>query len=562
MNKTWKKVIAVALCSTLIAGIGTSYACLSDKADTDDVQVALAADETTSALTIAQSADIKDEVRDIADKLSEELKEDGVYQDETVYVIASNKGEVTKLIVNDKVKDNADGSETFAQSEVNAAVPVDISVAYRLDGNEIEPEALAGKSGHVTITYSYVNNEVHSAKVSGKNKDMYVPFAVVTGMLLDNETFTNVTVEGGRVVGDGSRQAAVGIAFPGLREDLECISKEGLDVVEIPDNFVIEADVTDFKLGNSYTFVTNINLGSNESGSVKDIFNSLSGQVGDAMAQLLDGSVQLKDGLNKAADAEAQLKDGSAKLYAGAKELDGGIDTVAAGLKQIDSNSAALVAGAGQVFDSLLATANEGLAGAGLTVPALTKDNYAAVIDGALTQLDATAADTMAKYQAAAAAGMVTPEMKAQIEAGSKQLEAGKAKLTELKASLDSYNTFYQGITAYTAGVSQVTVGAGRLATGSDTLVAGLAALDEGNAALYDGLNQLADGSAALNTGLQTLSDEVVNKLVEILNDDATEITETLGAIADISEEYKSLNGLGGAEDGKVKFIYKLGDIR
>ena len=37
----------------------------------------------------------------------------------------------------------------------NEELPVDVKVTYKLDGEEIEPSELAGKSGKVTIRFDY-----------------------------------------------------------------------------------------------------------------------------------------------------------------------------------------------------------------------------------------------------------------------------------------------------------------------------------------------------------------------------------------------------------------------
>lgn len=724
MNNTWKKILAIGLSVTMIVGAGTAYASYADSKD--------------------ENKSISDNVNEIISTISEGTEEANVYQDETVFVIASDKGDVQKLIVNDKVRDHVNGTETFTQNESSSEVPVEIRVSYKLDGRDIEPAALAGRNGHVTITYDYVNREAREVEILGESKTMYVPFAVITGVLLDSKVFSNVTVSGGRVVGDGNRLVALGIGFPGLTEDLKTnglkdmedkAKEDNIDsekLAEIPENFVIEADVTDFKLGNSYSLVTNLSLGNSFSDekSVSEVLGGISGQAADAMNSLLDGSIQLHDGLVSAEegsialcdgaksayegagqladgaaaayDGSVQLADGAAAAYQGAGQLkagaasayegagqlasgaasayqgvdqlaagaasayegagqlnaglqsagtgaatlSAGIGQVSTGLTTLDKNSATLVAGAEQVFASLLASADEGLAGAGLTVPKLTKDNYAAVIDGTLAAMNQQAEDTLAQYRAAAAAGMVTPEMQAQIMAGKQALEAGAAKLTELKASLDSYNAFYQGIVAYTAGVGQAAAGLSQVAQGADSLNTGLTALSEGAASLtdglgtlsggtaslkdglgtlsagaaslsdglgtlsdglgslgdglgtlavgtgslkdgletladgnaslaeglgtlsdgtvtlHDGLVQLSDGSAQLSDGLQQLNDELVSKILSFLDTDATELADTLKALADISNDYKSIHNLGSAEDGSVKFIYKLGAIK
>lgn len=92
-----------------------------------------------------------------------------------------------------------------------------MKMTYYLDGEEITPEELAGKSGKVTIRADYTNKEK-------AENGVYVPFAAVTGMML-NKNFTNVEVTNGKVVSDGNNQVVVGFAFPGLSESLDLDSK-------------------------------------------------------------------------------------------------------------------------------------------------------------------------------------------------------------------------------------------------------------------------------------------------------------------------------------------------
>ena len=50
----------------------------------------------------------------------------------------------------------------------NGQLPVDVKITYYLDGQEIAPENLAGKSGKVKIRFDYTNNSKKTVKVNGK----------------------------------------------------------------------------------------------------------------------------------------------------------------------------------------------------------------------------------------------------------------------------------------------------------------------------------------------------------------------------------------------------------
>ena len=60
-----------------------------------------------------------------------------------------------------------------------------LSVRYYLDGKSVSPEELKGKSGKVTIRFDYENRQYETVQINGVNQRIYVPFAMLTGMILD-----------------------------------------------------------------------------------------------------------------------------------------------------------------------------------------------------------------------------------------------------------------------------------------------------------------------------------------------------------------------------------------
>lgn len=366
------------------------------------------------------------------------VEEGKVFKDETVYILAGADGSVQKIIVSDwlrnavgadviedvtglsnveNVKGNerytpgddkacvwdAQGNDIYYQGNIEQELPVDLTVTYTLDGQTVSPEALAGQSGHVTIRFDYTNKQYDYAEINGESAKIYVPFAMLTGLLLDNGRFSNVEVSNGKLVNDGDRTVVVGVAFPGLEENLALDSEK----LEIPDYLEISADVTDFELGMTVTVASSEPFGEMDPDGldpVEDLRESLK-ELTDAMEQLMDGSSQLDtglrtlldqsgklvDGINALAEGSGQLKSGAATLDEGASALQSGAERLYSGLATLNSNSGTLNAGAGQVFESLLSTANAQLSAAGLSVPAMTISNYAEVLNGAIASLDETA---------------------------------------------------------------------------------------------------------------------------------------------------------------------------
>ena len=531
-------------------------------------------------------------------------------KDETVYVLARADGSVERIIVSDWLKnpggssrlsdvseltgvENVKGEETWTgggegalvwdargedvyyQGGLEKELPVELTVTYTLDGREISAEELAGKSGRVSIRFDYVNRQYETREINGTETKIYVPFAMVTGVLLDSSIFRNVEVANGRLYSDGDRIIVVGGALPGLQESLNLDS----DDLELPSYVEITADVESFALGSTFTVAISDLFRDLEGGELEDAggLREAVDRLTEAMDQLLEGSSQLHQGLaallersnqlasgvdSLAAGAQAlqegtaalsggagSLREGAEGLQAGAGQLRQGTAALSGGLDALSESSAPLNAGALQVFETLLSSAGEQLSAAGLELPALTPENYAQVLESAMAALPPEAA----------------------------------APVGALKASLDSYSGFYQGLRGYTAGVDEAAGGARELQAGAQTLeegtqglCAGAAELETGAAGLQAGdgqlcegiltlrgsmpeltagVAQLRDGALALSSGLEEFNEEGIRKLAEALDGELAELLERLRATADA--EYRSFSGISQGTEGQVKFVYR-----
>ena len=426
MKKVVIQCLSIGLCLSLVlSAVGmTAHALTNDKQNTS---------EKTSAKATGNTAEDQE-----------------ITKDETVYVLAHADGTVQKIIVSDWIKNtigsaslndtseltdvenvkgneiytmngenmrvwNAQGNDIYYQGNIEKELPVNLSVTYTLDGKEISPSELAGKSGHVVIRFDYQNNLYEMVKIDSRTEKIYVPFAMLTGLLLDTDRFTNVDVSNGKLIQDGNRIAVVGIAFPGLQSNLN-LDKEKL---ELPAYVEISADVKDFEMTTTMTIATNEvfnELDPDKLDSLGTLTDSL-GELTDAMNQLMDGSSQLYDGLcelleksgalidgiDALASGAQNLKSGAADLDAGASQLQQGASSLYNGLNTLAANSSSLNGGARQVFETLLRTANTQIAAAGLSVPTLTIGNYAEVLNQVIASLDENAVYQAALSQVTAA---------------------------------------------------------------------------------------------------------------------------------------------------------------
>lgn len=471
------KVLSLVLCGTLLCsavGIG-AYAAGTKKTENKmDAQI-----EKTEAASEDNSNDIR--------------------KDETVYVIAGVDGSVKKVIVSDWIKNSlknssitdstdlenitnvkgnesysinsdnmkvwdAEGNDIYYTGDISKEIPVDINISYKLDGKTVSAEELAGASGEVTIRFDYTNNQYEMVEIDGQKEKIYVPFMMITGMMLDNEKFSNVRVSNGKVINDGSHTIVAGLALPGLSDNLKLSS----DKIELPGYVEITADVKDFELTTTLTLATNemfndIDLGDSDS---MDELESSMNKLSDAMSQLLDGSSQLYNGLSTLLDksdelagyidqfaaASKELKDGAAKVDSGTGELQAYINQLSSGLNELVSNNDKLSGGAKQVFTTLLSTAETQLKAAGLEVPSLTIENYDSVLEQVIKSLDSDsiyqqALDTVtAKVESsrpqviAAVTSAVNQQVRSAVEAAARQTVEDSVRAKVLSGILASKN--------------------------------------------------------------------------------------------------------------------------
>ena len=361
-------------------------------------------------------------------------------KDETVYVLANSDGSARRVIVSDYLS-NPDGADTIAdvsnlekiqnvkgdeafadgvwqakgneiyyQGDSSEALPVELKISATLDGTEIAPADLAGKSGHVTLRFDYAV----SASYTKDAETVAVPFAVITGALLDNEVFANVSVKNGQAVNDGDRTVAVGLCVPGLTAGLKLEN----DKVELPEYLEISADVKNFSLPVTVTLATNEAFAALDADKLQDAdaLKEAADKLTDAMTQLLDGSNQLYNGLNDLKDGTTNLNNGINQLADGTVSLAAGADTLSTGLTTLTANNETLVGGARQVFETLLAQANAALIQAGVDAT-LTVENYA---------------DVLGKLVEAVSEEGVTAQARAQVEAAVRaQADAVRSEVTK-----------------------------------------------------------------------------------------------------------------------------------
>ena len=287
----------------------------------------------------------------------------GNTKDETVYVVTESDGSQSDLIVSDHLKNksgkdkiedvstltdienvkgkekftreddgslswNAKGNDIYYEGKTDQEAPVSMDIKYYLDDKEVDGADLSGKTGKVKIVINYTNN----TSLNGTK----VPFVVLTGMVLENDTFQNVTVSSGKVIDDGQKSFIVGMAAPGVADTLG-ISEEELGFGSTVE---ITGDAKKFAPEDMMTVVTNdffqdIDTSELNAGNL----DSQIDQLDSAAKQLVAGTNTLYKGIETLNSNSATLAAGVSKLNQGAAKIDENTKAALQGSKDLAAGS-------------------------------------------------------------------------------------------------------------------------------------------------------------------------------------------------------------------------------
>lgn len=402
-----KYIVRVVAGVLTIALVGTGIGATAVFAEKNSTAVTAEADSTTGS---SKDAD------DIADKLmdSVSLKDNDADKDESVYLISDANGNVNKTIVVDHLKnkdkkdtledasnlsdiENVKGKEKFTQSgdkltwqaggkdiyyqgTATEEPPVTQKVTYYLDGKEISPEDLAGKSGKVKIRFDYTNTTSYTETVNGEKQTVSVPFAAITGLVL-GDGFENIEVTNGKAEVSDSSSVVLGYALPGLKDSLGIKDGDLDGDVNIPEYMEMTADVKNFSMPAAMTFVVNasdyVSTDGIDTSDLDDMINDLK----DASTQLQDGSKTLAEGTDTLSDGLSTLQSklgtfasGVGTLQSGLKTYTDGVSTLSGGLNKLNSNVPTLSNGI-TTLNSSAKSLNDGVALLNATVSAKFTDS-------------------------------------------------------------------------------------------------------------------------------------------------------------------------------------------
>ena len=480
-----KKVIALALALAVALGCGAATA---ENVKHERVYVVTAADGTVRSITDSIRLENKDGLEVIRDRTM--LRD-----------IVNAGGSETFGLDGENLTWQANGNDIIYQGtsdKTPAVVPV---VKLTLDGEELGAAELKERTGEAELTVTFLSSQP-------------LPALAVCIMPLPAKGVSGLQLTNAAVLSEAGQQVLLGWAVPGAPEALklpvsfsvrfhadhadlgwmmtfttadpaDMVRKEldkyiGFDLhAEAEDLRAIvtalaegsEVPETTGKTSQAATKIRLLNQGLAQ-------LDTNAEQLAESAGNLSGGADRLKTGIGTAKTGANALKEGAATLKTGTETAAGGMNELSTGLDALKANHETLNNGAEEILAMTLASANEqlaasGLAEAGITLPELTAENYAEVLDGA------------------AAKPGIPP--------------AAREKITALKEQLDRVSSFTQGLKSYTDGVTRAAESAGNLNKGMTQIKDGAAALADSAEELSAGIGELADGASTLSSGASKL---------------------------------------------------------
>ena len=145
----------------------------------------------------------------------------GSYNDKTnlTNIINVNGNEKYNL-TNNKLVWNTDEKDIFYKGTSEKALPIETTIKYYLNDEEISNKELEGKSGNVKIVIKYKNNSSSKQYINGKKETLYTPFLVTSFMMLDKENVSDLKVDNAKIIDNGINYMIAGYSVPGLYESL------------------------------------------------------------------------------------------------------------------------------------------------------------------------------------------------------------------------------------------------------------------------------------------------------------------------------------------------------
>ncbi|MBE0450866.1 MAG: hypothetical protein IBX70_08465, partial [Clostridia bacterium] len=240
-------------------------------------------------------------------------------------------------------------------------------------------------------------------------------------------------------------------------------------------------------------------------------------ELDDGAKELLDGISKLSAGLSEYTSGMNRFKNGIYQLKNSGRELSIGFTEMVQGLNLLKDQGQVLIQGVQVMESNAFAQINEELKSMGLTLPALNRENYKAILG---------------------------------------QNEA----LKPIEIQMEQTLALTQGLGQYIMGVGQVVSGAGEISTGLDNYVEGIAVLAENSYVLYESASRLNQALVDIKSGMTEYRKGTETFKAETANMDVTleaKVDDLLSSFTGDASETRSFVSVKNMDVASVQFFFR-----
>lgn len=473
------------------------------------------------------------------------------------------------------------GKDIFYQGKVTEELPIKVTAKYYLNGEEVSPKKIKGKSGDVKIVYSFTNESYD------KSSGMYTPFVVTTTSIINSDNNTDIDISNGKVVNTGTKNIVTGISAPGLYDSV------GLNELKDMDKVTITYNTTKFSMNEVYFVITPKLLSEVDVNTLSkvDSLNSSLNTLQNGMNELQNGSSTLNDGAKKIENGTKSLNDGLKSASVGMQEVNSGASELNSKVTSINSLVNALV----DIMTNGNSTDSEVIERVNYEKQVI--NSYDATILPKIEQLqtlylgnvqaintlkntnesisqvynqyslgnfkldstDTKSLPILSEYftNFLTSQGMSNEEIKSTITnltTVKKTYEGNLQLITLLEGNNQALLTSKDLIGTVSSKLSELNEGTNKLSNGIKQINDGLTKLYSGSNELLSGTSNLSNGTNTLNEGIIKINNEGISKLTEYGNK-AVIYKNKVKTLTNLSKNYK---GFASDNSDSTLFIYKI----
>lgn len=411
-------------------------------------------------------------------------------------------------------------------------LPVSVSITYFLDGKEISAEELKGKSGKLEMRFDYLNNTAR--QVNGMR--LIDPFMAISVLMLDEEVFSNVEIENGKVLQFGDMKAAVIFSIPQIQSVLKLSDYKLTKDMDLQDYGILKADIRDFSLDHTTTILSNGIFGQIEDEDLKEVdqliadsdsFETDARELTENTAKLYDATLSIADGIKKYTEGTSAIDAALSQAIEGSKKLNDGIKGLSQ-LPQIEMILSSIETEKNELFTSICASIDV------LELSEEEKETKKKIFEDYLNAINTDIASAVID------------------EAELVILDETQQLLLQKYMSDVCLRTYIQSLDE---GSSSLTSGLEQIKQGSGTLVSN-------NKDINEGLEEMSAAAKEFDDGMNTFVNEDLDDLMELSGTPLKNIIARIRSLRKLDNEYGCYSGLMEGKEGKSTFLIETAEIR